>query len=153
MAHSIIDTFSQHLHLSQTVYNLFSFIFQGHLYFLCSWVSTVCALPESPRIGAFKILAKKRGSSEFSHKKGGVGEIAGVVLKKGRGFIYFHTKQPFPVLSLSGCSVCVCVCFVYLHHFYQYYLCFIRRTYFYCIQSADIWLLQMSNFWKEKTLW
>ena len=21
-------------------------------------------------------------------------------------------------------GVCVCVCFVYLHHFYQYYLCF-----------------------------
>ena len=29
------------------------------------------------------------GGSDFSHKKGGVGKIAGIVLKKG-GITYFH---------------------------------------------------------------
>ena len=45
-------------------------------------------------------------------------------LKEGWGIIYFHTNEPFPVLSFSECYVCprARVCLVYLHHFYQYYL-------------------------------
>ena len=68
----------------------------------------------------------KKGGSNFTHKKGEVDEIGGVVLKKG-GITYFNTNQPFPVLSLSECLVYVFV-FNYLHHFYQYYLCFTGRT-------------------------
>ena len=33
----------------------------------------------------------QKGGSDFSHKKGGVGEIVGVVLKKDC-ITYFHTK-------------------------------------------------------------
>ena len=40
LAHHIIDKFSPHLCLSQTVYNSFSF-FQGNLHFSCSWVSAM----------------------------------------------------------------------------------------------------------------
>ena len=46
-----------------------------------------------------------------------------------------------------------CVCFVCLHHFYRYYMCFTGRTWSYCIKWTYIPLLQVSNFWKEKTLW
>ena len=38
----------------------------------------------------------KKGGSNFTHKKGEVDEIGGVVLKKG-GITYFNTNQPFPV--------------------------------------------------------
>ena len=51
----------------------------------------------------------KGGGSDFSLKKGGVGKIGGVVLKKGV-ITYFHTYYSFPVLSFFECLVCVCVC-------------------------------------------
>ena len=51
------------------------------------------------------------------------------------------------MLSLSECLMCMS--FVYLHHEYQYYLCFTRKTSSYCIWSTDIWLLQVGNFWKK----
>ena len=38
LTHPIIDTFSQHLCLSQTLYNFF---FLGNLYFLCFWISAL----------------------------------------------------------------------------------------------------------------
>ena len=56
----------------------------------------------------------KKGGSDFSYKKGGVGKIGGCF--KHVGIIYFHTKQPIPALSFSECLVYVC--FVYLHQYY-----------------------------------
>ena len=52
---------------------------------------------------------------------------------------YFHTN---PFLCL------MCVCFVQLHHFYQYYLCFMGRTY--CIYSTDVWFIQV--FFSKKDI-
>ena len=46
--------------------------------------------------------------SDFSYEKGGVGKIGGC-FKKGC-ITYFHTSQPFPVLSFSECLMCVCLC-------------------------------------------
>ena len=64
------------------------------------------------------------GSSYFSHKKGGVGKMGaggggGGGVKKGL-LTFFHTNSFQCYLSLSVW----CVCFVYLHHSYQYYMCF-----------------------------
>ena len=59
----------------------------------------------------------------------------GVVLKKGkkeggvsRIFILTNPFQRYLFRSVSCLCVYVCVCFVYLHHFYQSYLCFTGRT-------------------------
>ena len=61
---------------------------------------------------------RKKGGSDFSHKKGGVGKIGagGVLLKKGGGITYFHTNSFQCYLSLS--VWCVYVCFAYLHEYY-----------------------------------
>ena len=67
-----------------------------------------------------KFLQKRRGSG-FSHKKGEVGKI-GSILKTGVSFVFILTNSIQCYLFLS--VWCVCVCFAYLHHFYQYFLCF-----------------------------
>ena len=76
----------------------------------------------------FSKFSQKGGGSEFSHKKGGVGKIQGGNSRKG-GVSLSSTNQPFVKLSVSVCDVC----FVQLHHFFQYSLCFRKRT-----QSCEI---------------
>ena len=69
----------------------------------------------------FSKFLQKRRSSGFSHKKGEVGKI-GSILKAGVSLVFILTNSIQCYLFLS--VWCVCVCFVYLHHFYQYFLCF-----------------------------
>ena len=67
--------------------------------------------PPLPPLMSFQNFQKRKGGeeevSDFSHKKGGVGKIR-----------FFLKKRVFGV----------CVFFVYLHHFYQYYLYITERT-------------------------
>ena len=51
----------------------------------------------------------------FSHKKGGVGKIGGVLKKRGTTFNIL--TKPFKC-DVSVGVWCACVGFVYLYHFY-----------------------------------
>ena len=84
------------------------------------------------------------GSSDFSHKNGGVDKIKNkikkelllkkmeeLLLKGGVSLIFRLTNLFHCYLCLRVCvcvCVCVSVCFIYLHNIYQYYLCFTGRT-------------------------
>ena len=53
---------------------------------------------------------------------------------KKQKFKSIQDHRWIPLLFECYLSLSVwCVCFAYLHHFYQYYLCFAGRTQFYCI--------------------
>ena len=54
--------------------------------------------------------------------------LASLVKKQKFKSIQAHSLNPPPFQMLSLPKCLVCVCFVYLHHFYQYYLCFAGRT-------------------------
>ena len=66
---------------------------------------------------------RKRGVQIFPIKMDGLVKQVGLFFKKGGSITYFHANQPFPVLSFSDLSL----------SFYQYYLCFTRRTQCYSI--------------------
>ena len=53
-------------------------------------MNTIVGTPPPPFWGLVFEIFKKRGSSDFSHKKGRVGEIGGC-FNKG-GITYFRTK-------------------------------------------------------------
>ena len=73
------------------------------------------------------------GVQIFSHNKGRVGKIEGVVLKKGVSLLFILPKLFQCYLSLSvWLSVCVYV-FRLFTSFYQYSLCFVGRTLSYLI--------------------
>ena len=73
---------------------------------------TLRSLPKLRGKGpVFKIFSKGAGS-EFSHKKGGVGKIGKVILKKG-GFTYFHTDYMSLMPSFSLCVMCVYLLLIY----------------------------------------
>ena len=73
---------------------------------------TLRSLPKLRGKGpVFKIFSKGAGS-EFSHKKGGVGKIGKVILKKG-GFTYFHTDYMSLMSSFSLCVMCVYLLLIY----------------------------------------
>ena len=95
----------------------------------------------------FKFSRKKGGGggggSDFSHKNRGIGKMGGVVFKKGGIFILtnpFKYYRSLSVWCVYVCVyVCVCIClFVYLHHFYQMFLCFTGRTQSCSVYSTDI---------------
>ena len=64
----------------------------------------------------------KKGEFKFSHKKGTVGKIRGVILKRGGYRFFILTLSSVTFLSVWR------VCLVYLHLFYQNSLCFTGRT-------------------------
>ena len=81
---------------------------------------------------AYNIFSKKNSCFLFLDKsqvRKSVDVITGfscTVKKQKFNSIQAHswTPSPFPTLSFSKCLVCF---FVYLHHFYKYYLCFTGR--------------------------
>ena len=94
-----------------------------------------------PMVWVFEIFRKK-GGSNFFHKKGSFGNVGGGggILKKGVSLILILTSPFQCYLSLSVLYVCVCVCFVYLHHFYQYSLLFYRKNFSLIASNQQIWL-------------
>ena len=66
----------------------------------------------APSVHVFKIFTK-RWVSEFSHKKGGVGKIRGIVLKMGDHlFSPQSTLSIVIVIFLNISCACLCVSFI-----------------------------------------
>ena len=83
------------------------------------------------RLSFHNFPKKGEGGSDFSHKKGGVGKIEGCFKKGGDtlSLIFIVTKPSQSYLSLSEGW-----CFAYLPRVSQYSLCFMERTWFYCLR-------------------
>ena len=69
------------------------------------------------------MFAKRKGGSDFSHKKGRFHKIGGC-FKKREGVSLFSYLLTLSCLRVFGVPVGL----IYLHHFYQYSFCFIGRT-------------------------
>ena len=99
-------------------------------------------------VSIFQILWKK-GSSNFFHKKRRVVRLGGL-FKKGV-ITYFHTNH-FQSYFLWVFIWYTCVRFVYTISISI--LCVSQKELsLYWIYSTDMWLPQVNNFWKAKTLW
>lgn len=124
-------------------------------------------LPKERRIGVSIIATKKCGGgwwdwgwgSDYPHRNGGFDRIRGSVFRKRVGLVFHWWHFLLTLLSLVKSQFhiypshfsCIFLSlliysnamfqfmrFAYLHHFYQFCLCFAERTCFFCVSQEGL---------------